>query len=368
MTYKTYIDESGNTGANLLDKNQEFYTLAAVSVPISKEAHLMEKIRTEFESVREKDEKEIKATNWANSPKKSIVLQRILEELKSARCEFFLVWIEKRYMIASLIVQSFFDREYNDMVDDTWQPLNKKDKKAKQYFYDILDDEDLNVVAPIFNPKSEIDNGKKTLSLKLEDVERALSRIISKTTNRTYLKLLRGCRIQQLFEEDLAVTNNETCNGNKYHSPNYLSFPALGEMVVSFCQRTNSKTDLIFDSNYYDSDYEQIYNCLTKMRELTYAEEQMYGLSWKDRTTNFSAYNSKNSVLLQAADILATSALRTIKKIFNNKELDEYDHYISRLLFGLYQSSGKVFTQIANKWIEDRLFIRLLEVVLGVRK
>ena len=34
--YKTYIDEAGNTGDNLLDLQQPLFVLAAVSIPVDK--------------------------------------------------------------------------------------------------------------------------------------------------------------------------------------------------------------------------------------------------------------------------------------------------------------------------------------------
>lgn len=54
QNYKTYIDESGNTGDNLTDKNQKYFVLAGVSVPISMEESLKNMIRDFFLSVKEK--------------------------------------------------------------------------------------------------------------------------------------------------------------------------------------------------------------------------------------------------------------------------------------------------------------------------
>ena len=38
MLYNTYIDESGNTGNNLVNSTQKYFALAAVSIPQTKEA------------------------------------------------------------------------------------------------------------------------------------------------------------------------------------------------------------------------------------------------------------------------------------------------------------------------------------------
>ena len=64
MRYKTYIDESGNTGPNLIDKDQKYFTFGAVSVPFEKEPALKLFILEQFSSVKEKEETEIKAAKW----------------------------------------------------------------------------------------------------------------------------------------------------------------------------------------------------------------------------------------------------------------------------------------------------------------
>lgn len=70
MGYKTYIDESGNTGSDLLNSSQKIFCLSSVSIPSSQMENLKIYIQEKFESVKEKEEKEIKATKWIESSKK----------------------------------------------------------------------------------------------------------------------------------------------------------------------------------------------------------------------------------------------------------------------------------------------------------
>ena len=144
MEYKTYIDESGNTGSDLLNISQKIFCLSSVSIPSCQMENLKIYIQEKFESVKEKEEKEIKATKWIKSSKKNRVLQDIVRKMKSVGCDFSAVIIEKRYMLASLIVDNFLDGAYNDNEDYTW--CNNKEEKirAAQYFYDTLNDENEN--------------------------------------------------------------------------------------------------------------------------------------------------------------------------------------------------------------------------------
>ena len=78
MLYNTYIDESGNTGNNLVDSTQKYFALAAVSIPQTKEASILSYIQVKFDSVKEIGETEIKAARWIRVSKKSLILKSIL--------------------------------------------------------------------------------------------------------------------------------------------------------------------------------------------------------------------------------------------------------------------------------------------------
>jgi hypothetical protein len=342
MTYKTYIDESGNTGHNLLDEMQEYYTLAAVSIPISEETHLLEKLRTEFESVREKDDKEIKAAKWIKAAKKSPVLRNILEEMKSVGCDFSVFFMEKRYMIATLIVNAFLDGYYNDIKDYTWCGNEEEMKKAAQYFYDALDDEDIRVIFPVFETPT------------LKGVESALKRVISKTTDMRYLKMLNGCHIQEVFEGEFNVMGDEAFKLNVLNSPNYTAFSTLGNMVVKTLLRPNGhRTEFIFDSCSFNRAYNHLYDILSNANDSAFAEKMFDFFSWKDHVSSFSVANSKDS-LLQTADIVATSVLSSLKKVFHAEKLNSYDEFIVELVIDLYKN--RKFNPVMNTELGHKLF------------
>ena len=63
MEYKTYIDESGNTGSDLLNISQKIFCLSSVSIPSSQMENLKIYIQEKFESVKEKEEKEISSSS-----------------------------------------------------------------------------------------------------------------------------------------------------------------------------------------------------------------------------------------------------------------------------------------------------------------
>ena len=55
-------------------------------------------------------------------------------------------------------------------------------------------------------------------------------------------------------------------------------------------------------------------------------------ISWKSWVESFSVANSKSSFLLQTADVLATSVMKTLEKIFSDGILNGYDEFVKTLI------------------------------------
>ncbi len=88
MKCTTYIDESGNTGNNLTDKDQKLFIIAAVTIPETIETSVIDRIKEVFSEVKEIGETEIKATKWIRAPKKAAKLQEIIGFMREKGCHF----------------------------------------------------------------------------------------------------------------------------------------------------------------------------------------------------------------------------------------------------------------------------------------
>lgn len=333
MEYKTYIDESGNTGKDLLNYSQKIFCLSSVSVPSSQMDNLKNYIQEKFESAKEKEEKEIKATNWIKAPKKNKVLQEIIQEMKSANCDFSAVIIEKRYMLAALIVDNFLDGEYNDNKDYTWCNNKEEKIKAAQYFYEVLNDEDYDSILPAFTSST------------IENVQKAIHIVIERTKDSRYKKMLEGCHIQELFEKDLAVIpNNEGWSNSVIRSPNYSAFATLGQLVAKNARNKNYQTSIIFDNCFLCNEaYRHIYDLFMQMRPHPFFEKLTGMFSWKNYIRDFSIADSKESLFLQTADVIATSTLKSLMKVFLRQGLNNYEKFIVELI--------KEMSETGNLWL-----------------
>lgn len=318
----TFIDESGNTGDNLKSKDQKFFTLAAVTLPDSVLTETSHFFEAAFNAVREKEETEVKATKWVKSQKKCDAMKAIIECLLAHDAFFTLVLIEKRFMISAIIVDNFLDGAYNDIEDYTWVNNMDEKKKAAQYFYDLLSDEDTNTVFDAFRRPD------------FAALVAAYDIVVSNTTDQRYLNMLRGCKnhLRELYEDDASAVSSFSGTGVS-RSPNFTAFSALGCMVVKQCRAMGKTTKMLFDHcNLVDQPYEDLFKIFVNAEVTPELERLTKLVSWKDIVTEFSVSNSKSINLLQSADIFATSSLKTLQKIFESAALSAYDEFIKALL------------------------------------
>lgn len=318
MQYNTYIDESGNTGNNLVDREQKYFSIAAVSIPQNEEQAILSFIQEKFDSIKEIGETEIKATRWVRTPKRAVILQSILEFMTGKQCDFSLVILEKRYIVSALIVDNFLDGAYNDFEDYTWCNDNEEKQKAAQYFYDVLDDNEIEIVSNAFTHPQ------------LEEYVRAYEVVFEKTQDLVYKRMLAGCHVEELFADDYAaVMENAGARPSVVRAANYTSFTALGMRIAQICRRKGYRTNIVFDDcKLCNEAFKNLYEMFYVMEDNEILEMWAGIISWKNWLDSFTVVNSKSSFLLQTADILATSVMKTLEKVFADGDLTEYDNYV----------------------------------------
>lgn len=281
-------------------------------------------------SVKEKEETEIKATKWVKSAKKNAVLEKILQEMVAVGCDFSVVVIEKRYMVTSIIVDDFLDGAYNDIKDYTWCNNREEKIKASQYFYEILDDEDIEFIAKSFTTPT------------LEGMRMALNKVICKTKDARYLIMLQGCHVEELYEDNLDLLKDiSKMSRGAVRSPNYVAFSALGTLVAKHCMRKAYGTEMIFDSCLLCNDaYRYVVELFQGMKSNEIIKQFLGIFPWTNIINNFNVWNSKDIILLQTADIVATSILKTLEKVFNDVQINLYDQFVIDFIKNILTEGG----------------------------
>lgn len=114
-TEKVYLffDESGNTGTNWLDKNQPYYVYGGWLVKKSKKEEAEDEIKKIFSR---SSAKELKSSFIIERKKPEFKLLMDFLLFKVGSIPVFGV-VDKRYMVAAKIIETFFDYAYNPNVN-----------------------------------------------------------------------------------------------------------------------------------------------------------------------------------------------------------------------------------------------------------
>jgi hypothetical protein len=146
--------------------------------------------------------------------------------------------------------------------------------------------------------------------------------------------MLAGHHLEDLYKDDYeAVMLNTDANPSVVRSANYTTFTALGMRVANVCKRKNYRTNIIFDNCLLCNEaFEKLYERFNVLENNEILEVWAGIISWKSWVESFSVANSKSSFLLQTADVLATSVMKTLEKIFSDRDLNEYDGFVKILI------------------------------------
>lgn len=333
---KIYIDEAGNTGADIMIKNQPVFVLAGVMLDEQKEHIVLQKMEEMFQLHREQEELEIKGNSWSKAAKKASALQTIIEEIIAQNGDIAIVIIEKRFMAGAMVIDNFFDYVYNDIQDRKW--VNNRNAKIQgaNYYYDHLTDELASKVWNLFREKQS----PETFRLIIDE-------LLLITDDSKYKALLEGAKphiedlVNDLFERSSVNMPLENIPMNVMRAPNFSAFNQLINMLVPLCRASNSTAKLIIDEQHQ---FEESYRCLVdifcniKMPAIQFGpnpEDIIY--SWNRIVSESSTGNSQIEKGLQLADIIASSVnslmLKAQKGDLNKfLELDLFNIFLLHIL------------------------------------
>lgn len=328
-----YIDESGNTGDNLIDENQKFFTLAGVGVTQKQINILQEELLEIFKDRKSENELKTRDIIGGKWEPKLIDTFNLLMEHKFLP---FILFIEKKYMIAGKIVENFFDPVYNNKTNNQWtHPLIIKDKVAN-YFYDNLSDDTINKAATAFR---ECDKSK------VNEVYQLIKHNIEEGCNIEEVKLLTGVEnhLDSLCEDMKGAElsfKQDIGKGGVLNSPNYTSFLVLLEKIDGYFSCVNKSVSIIFDSaSQYNEAYIKLFNTLAKTpREIIETEKGniIFGI---ENVKEFSVATFEDDSGVQLADILATSVQHIMQKIIlddGTQSFTEFENFMTVLIYRFF--------------------------------
>lgn len=305
--YITFIDEAGNTGDNLLDLQQQLFVLGAVSVPTDKLQRAEQLREAHFLAVKEKEETEIKAAKWYKASKKQQAMACLLHELKELGTEYYLVVVEKRFMIVGWAVNTFFD--YANVGSEDRSFVNDADKrKAVADHYELnCTDEELALVGQALQQPTRQTYLEAIVVLKCKAPEQSCEAILDCAER----------NVDELLAEETAPSG--TFSESVFHAPNLTAFASIGNMLAGMCKMEDAQTSLIFDSYRLCNDaYHEVFTMYSRIVSDFKIPTIPLHFTWKDRILSFETANGKAKPLLQAADVLATCTYKVMQKCMND--------------------------------------------------
>jgi hypothetical protein len=311
--YNLYLDEAGNTGGDLVCSDQPFFTMAAVGIPVEKEAHFalfISELKKKYKFTHELKGKSLIGTK--NEP----LIEELMREIFNQQCPLFFTVLEKKYMVAGKIVENYFDPWYNSKTDNSWTAPSEKKKNLANYFYNNLSDSTMDLTA-VAMQKGEH-----------EKVANAFHQILHETNDAGIKSLLEGARphLEELSESlrDLfgSSSASEMGSGKVMISPNYTMFFGLMHRIEDYSRNANIKLNMIFDSSRgFNESFSKLFAKYKTDREgsLNVFQTPIY-LSLK-HVESFDVHDSSKCESLQVADIISSSLNSLFHKIKINSNL-----------------------------------------------
>ena len=131
-----YLDESGNTGLNLLDPAQPTYSLAGWIV----RADQVDAARAAVARVaRESGSGDLKGSRMMRSATGRHRAERVIGDLRRLGCQPVYSLYEKHYAVAAKVVDTFLDSEYNDHLPASFDADSIAKQSVAQQLYDLPD-------------------------------------------------------------------------------------------------------------------------------------------------------------------------------------------------------------------------------------
>lgn len=336
---RTYIDESGNTGPNLADKNQPFFVLVSVTIP-QNQKEPESTIQSVFSQYKQANQEEFKTRNWIKSTYFRQPLSIIWDSITQNATDINVVILEKRYMEAALIVNNLFDGAYSDRQDFRW--VNKRDLRltTTEEYYNQLSDEDLEFAG-------------KTLTQASHDSMEQLYNMVYAHSNHALLRNMLDSVHKHLDEmaNDInsVLSDRPDLNTSVFHAPNITCFAQLGQMVVNQAKNKDYLTEIIFDSEpRLDGLCKYTYDIFQHINDVSIPGVIKLS-SWKDIALSFTPSNSKLTPGLLAADVVASSIAYVLNHNVRNNEIP--NNYETKVLSYIKQSfvDGHLWSIMSNK-------------------
>ncbi|MBT2286043.1 DUF3800 domain-containing protein [Paenibacillus polymyxa] len=344
MNASFYIDESGNTGTNWDDKTQPYFVYGGWLVPDDKKEEAVNYLNDILASIQGS---ELKAKSFLKGKSGTYRFYKLFEKLVNdfGFLPFFGV-TDKKFMISAKLVETFFDCDYNPNVNNY---LSQTVELKKALAVCIFQDDEV-----MQNFSTLIRKGTITVDL-MKKINEQLIQIFQDQNQEKVantLKNLSEKNLSEMIKEFEVLTNNGT----------RMRHIALTSTMLVELLKNIEFFSAIIKSNvsvYHDNlrNYDDVFNDLRSIF-LHKAVPSILGTESKPFLTNFphidslTLLNSKEEILIQAADLLCGFVSRAFQEIASNNKIDDNTVIVFQFLVFLQDKFNEVGIKLWNLYGE----------------
>ncbi|MCY8341158.1 DUF3800 domain-containing protein [Bacillus licheniformis] len=311
MNFDVFCDESGNSGRNYLDSGQPFYVLSGLMVERNQSYRLKNRI-IEFHQKFYPDKEELKGSNILQSNRGQKNANLLIEKISDITVPFFII-VEKKYLLAAKMVESFLDPEYNKGIDESFTWMNGTKKEIAEVFYYV-------------SKKSTELFGEAYKEPSHELLNKALKELRKELKEKNYInmeKVIANANTEEIFDEFKIA--NEFYPNNALASINLTILNSFFNLVEIYSRTIKAnKIRIIHDEHAkYEDSYLTMFMHYQNKKEI----DQLVLQNGKKiiahftKLKSFKIHESEKSPIVQGADIYSSFINRVCTKISNGQRL-----------------------------------------------
>ncbi|MDI6563711.1 MULTISPECIES: DUF3800 domain-containing protein [Bacillus] len=355
MNFDVYCDESGNSGKNFLDSGQPMYVLAGIMVERNQSYRLRNRI-IEFRKECYPDQEEIKGSYILKNTKGQKNANILINSIFELGIPFFSI-VEKKFMLALKMVETFLDPEYNKSLVTSFTWMNDTKKRIGQIFYNSIN-----------HSRDVFGEAYKRPSLELiNKAQEELSGELEKTKNSLLAELVTQADTKKIYDE-FQIANNSYSNG-ALASINLPILNSFLQVIERYSQNSmnTKKVRLIHDEHdKYESSFKKIFNQYMNKKQIDSFElegGQTILTSFK-KLKQFEFCNSTASPIVQGVDIYASFLNKVCSKIFLRQNLTpEMNKFVRSSIGGVIYNNileGSATCEfIVSDWFKNKLYYEI---------
>ena len=354
MTKHTvYMDESGNTGANFLDETQPILVLIAMGVPHGSMTNILLRLDEVKNEYGYSVDHAIHAKNIDKRIRASLC-QEVLNLLIEHDFSLFVSVSDKKYVLATLVYDNFFDPVYNDHCDATWTHPSPLKPLRAEFIYNCLSDDAWQACGQAFRNG---DHMQEAYDLVLDDIK-------NKTCDIDLYPILQGAKVHinklaTTIASSAKADPNIGAPAGVSNSPNFIAFCGLTNKIEQYYSALGHRVTITFDhSRQFTGSFSHIFKHLRDAKSIQFEMPGEIPLQLGyDSLNRFDADRSRQNSFLQLSDLVATSLMDCLLRAYRGDalSLDE-----ALLLFFLMEYRDN-FRERYSDFLVSSSFVRRID-------